>query len=432
LKKPRRLLNFDNVDTFHESMTDRIKLYKISVVSFIILCSISFFDLIVIPSAIIKGFEFIGSGIILLFIILHVVYGDKHRFTKFFTIEVVLIFSAVILSMSAAKIFHGQSFSVTFLAQRFMYYWLFYYLLHAMRINPEDLLKLIFAFGIAYCIIYILQTLAYPIELLHSKMFTDRNTLRIYMPGAGYLVLGYFIALSQYVITKQNKYLIYCFIAFIIFVLLGTRQVLATMALITLLHIYWSKKIKSKLFVYMLIGAATIAVFFLFQNIFLGMIEATEKQALQGQDEDDIRIRAAVYFLFEFFPNDISYITGNGVHSAHSTYGMNVEYVREALHFNQSDIGIIGDYSRFGLLFVIAELSILLRTAFIRVPEKFYVVKFNAISILLTMFVGKGAFGSSDNILVICMLLYITDLYLNEKFKTASSKQALHPATLPK
>ena len=46
-----------------------------------------------------------------------------------------------------------------------------------------------------------------------------------------------------------------------------------------------------------------------------------------------------------------------------------------------------------------------------KVPEKIIFIKYNFLGILLAIFTGSGAFGNASNIAIICMMLYIVDVY---------------------
>lgn len=233
------------------------------------------------------------------------------------------------------------------------------------------------------------------------------------MPGSGYIVITYFIALTQYFINKEIKYLLLCFVALIIFVLLGTRQLLAAIALLTIFSLILGQQVKSKAGFGILIVIAVIPVFFLFKDIFIAMFELSQSQV--GNIESNIRVKAAIFFLFEFFPNQLAYFIGNGVPSSNSSYGMEIANYMESFGFYQSDIGLIGDYTKFGVLFVIGQLVIMIRIIFTRIPEKYMFIKYNFLGIAMVLFMGKGSFGSGDNIVINCLLLYILDTYLFSK-----------------
>jgi hypothetical protein len=316
--------------------------------------------------------------------------------------------------MFGAWLFYGQAVGISILSQRFMYFFLFYFLLHHLKIPPKEIIRLILALGLIYSFLYLLQTFLYPTPITTSDMWKARGTIRIFMPGSAYLILAYLYAFTQFLNTFRIRYMLLCFLGLVIFILLGTRQVLATMALLTIIATLLSKRITSKAIGAVLITASIIPAFFLFKDVFTALFEVTQKQMVNV--EQNVRVRAALFFLYEFFPNKLAYIIGNGVPSAHSTLGLKIDEYKEAFGFFQSDIGLIGDYTKFGILFVVAELTIMFRILFMKLHPNLMFIKLFTIGMFLTLFTGKGAFGAADNIVFICLFLYLIDVYKDKRF----------------
>jgi len=384
-------------------------------IGFIILSSVSFFYLGFIPAVIIKALEFLVPAMILVLVILLKVYDRSPRFHKNFNIEISLVFIAVVLSMFGAYFFHRQNFFITFVAQRFVYFFILYYLLHALKPRPQELIHMMILTGTIYAVFYLVQTVVFPVTLTTGKVFMDRGTLRIFVPGTGFLVLAYFYSLSKLLQTFHFRYIPVILLAILIFILLGTRIVLASIALATLLNILLSKRVTSKVLAGFLILLCVIPAYFLFVDIFTAMFTLSERQL--SNIEQNTRVRAAIFFLFEFFPNKLAYIIGNGVPSSHSVYGMKIDQYKEAFGFFQSDIGIIGDLTKFGIVFVIAELTVFIRMISMRLPEEISFFRFFFFSSFLTMFTGLGIFCIADAITIVCLSFYVIDVYKDERFK---------------
>jgi hypothetical protein len=243
-------------------------------------------------------------------------------------------------------------------------------------------------------------------------MFIDRGTLRIFLAGGGYLVISFFIWLYLLFRAYNTRYVIYLLAALGIFVLLGTRQVIASVLILTILFILQSKVVKSKLLIFSLIAIGVIPVYIIFQDIIYAMFEVTIEQSQAV--ESNVRVKAIDYFLTEFYPNKIAYFTGNGA-NGNSVYGLRIIRIMKEYGYYQADIGILGEYTKYGVLFVLGVIIILYRALTVKIPEKIMFVKYNFLGILMTSLTGGGAFGSSGtNILINCMLLYLVDLHLNK------------------
>jgi hypothetical protein len=382
-------------------------MFKYIVIIIIILSSLLFFNLVFIPLIVIKLMEFIVPVSMLFLLLIYEIYDTSSRFKHRFNFEIRLIFCAVVLSMFGAYYFHKQDFGITVMTQRFIYFLVLYSLLHVLKPKPEELIRIILYIGFIFAVLYLLQTLIYPAKLYNGIMILDRGTLRIFMRGSGFLFLTYLIGLSQFIKTYNVKYLFLCVLAIVIFVLLGTRQVIAPAAFVTILSVLLSKKVKSKAVTIILLIGISLPVYFMFQDIFMAMFNVSHKEATHFSSND--RYRAAIFFLFDFFPNKLSYIIGNGVPSDLSPYGIQVKSFNEVLGYYQSDIGIIGDYATFGILLVIAQISIYTRVLLMKLPGELDFIKYNFIVLFLTIFISDGAFSYSENIVIICILLYLID-----------------------
>ncbi|MGC9343763.1 MAG: hypothetical protein ACP5E3_13750, partial [Bacteroidales bacterium] len=157
---------------------------------FIILCSLKFYQLAFIPEVVFKISEWIGIGMIFAILIIYIVYSREKLFRQKFAFPIILILISVIISMFAAYGYHNQSFLKTAIAQRAIYFYFIYFLLHYMKMEGEFIIRLILVFGLIYIILYLTQYIVFPSQITNSKMFIDRGTLRIFLSGAGYLVIG--------------------------------------------------------------------------------------------------------------------------------------------------------------------------------------------------------------------------------------------------
>ncbi len=375
----------------------------------IILSSLDFFKLAVFPSSIEKSFEFIGIALVLFFIIIFYLYDRTPGIPENYRGPVLLILLSVFISMFGAMGFHEQSFGLTLWGERFMFFYLFYFLISKLRIEPEYIIKVVIVLGFCYMFFYIVQYALFPRQILTARMFNDRGTLRIFMPGSNYLVFGYFLCLYYFFKNYKIIYLVYLIISLIVYILLGTRQVIASVGLITILFLFQSKVVKIKALIIPLLMFSMIPFYFMFQNIFNSMLDVTSKQSTDPQG--DIRFRALKFFLFEFFPNTVAYFTGNGMTGGNSAYARQVGSYMDVYGFFMSDLGLIGDYVRFGALYVLGVIIIFVRIFRTKLPDKFMFIKYNFYVMLLTLFTGGSAFADGSNIVTLAIFFYLIDYY---------------------
>ena len=152
---------------------------------------------------------------------------------------------------------------------------------------------------------------------------------------------------------------------------------------------------------------SVVVVFFIFQDIIMGLVELSETQA--AQEEEDVRSRSTKFYLTEFYPNKVNYIIGNGASHMANAYGMKVMYYQTVFGYYLSDIGVVGVYVKLGVLYVIG-VFILLRKIFIsNIEPRYFYFKYSAILLLLNEIMG-GAFARPSSFIVTLAMLYIIDV----------------------
>ncbi|HYX05718.1 MAG TPA: hypothetical protein VE912_03210 [Bacteroidales bacterium] len=376
------------------------------------LCSLGLFSIIFIPASLRDAIQLLGILIIIFFNAIYMIYDNTPRMRQYFRNEIILFLLSTFFSMFIAYAYHHQGFGTTFIVQRFMYYYFFYFLLHNLRIKAIDLERIVVIIGIIYAVLYVLQFAAYPFQLIDSRINPSRGTIRIFFPGNSYMFIAYFILLQQYFTFNRLRYLLIILLFFAVGgILQGTRQSLATMVLLTGANILFSNRVKSKFGIIFISLIGVGALFLMFQDIFLQMFNVTRQQSQDAST--NIRVMAAIFFLTDFMPAKIAYIFGNGQDSLNAAFGAQVNYYKTFYGFYQSDIGIIGNYSKFGILFVVAQLSIMIRVIFGKLHRNLAYLKYFMVSVALTMFVGGGYFGAAIDIPAIVIVVYLIDYYKN-------------------
>jgi hypothetical protein len=380
---------------------------------FIAFSALELYNFSFVGPQLIKIFQIISIGLIIAVIIIQLVYQREEAIRKHFWIEILLIFIGVILGMFMAQWGHDQSLAITLVAQRFMYFYLVYWVLHSLKTTVDDIESIVFWLGLTYSAFYLIQFFAYPNIVFDVRIVADRETLRIFLPGFIFMVLSYFLVLNRLFESFAIWKLLSILLFLAIFILMGTRQVIFSMLLLTLAYVMFSKSVKSRVLIFLLIIASIAPVVYLFQEIFISLIDLSKTQSQTLAE--NVRIRSAIFFLTEFFPNNTAYITGNGSDSANSSYGFMIQMYKDAYGFYQSDIGILGDYTKFGVFFVIGVLVIIFRVIFGKVTSSFSYIRYLYLSILLTIVTGGGPFGQADSIVAICLTLYILDIDLHDR-----------------
>ncbi len=354
--------------------------------------------------------------------IISLVYDRKKRFPQNFTLPVSLILLSTVTAMFGAKWGHGQSYLLSLWIQSYILYYFFYYFLHQLRLKPDDLIQLILILGYAFLGIWYIQYIIYPTMIVDTRMDEARGTIRLFLPGGAFAGFIYFYYLDKFLKSNKIKFILFCLLFLLIAVLQGTRSSIATQIFGTVVFILFSTQVRSKVRNLVIMAMGALLIFFLFQDIFMNLVEVTEKQA--SQQQEDIRIRAAKFYLTDFYPNKINYLIGNGVGHMMSSYGMRIAYYKTNLGFFQSDIGLVGDYTEYGVLFVIGVVLILWKIFTIRVKNEYVFIKYWAVIVVVSLVFGSP-FGRPSTVVVILSALYIMDVS-NYELNLALSRDAVN------
>ncbi len=387
----------------------------------ILISSAYFFRLVFIPRQLILLSQFGITVLMFVVIVIQEVYGKSEMIKQNFKYPILLIFAGVFLSMLIAQAYHNQNYLLTVWAQRFMYYYLFYFFLHILKPEIKDLEKIILFLGIGYAIAYLIQYAVYPTAIFDVRQEADRGTIRIFIPGSSFMGLSLYMGLQRFYTQNKLRYIFMVIMFLSIYILTGTRYALSVTVLVVIISLLFSKVIRSRYLIYFLFLISLIPIYFIFQDIFIGLLEVSEKQS--ENIESDIRIRAATFFLTDFFPNTLAYFFGNGQDHMGSIYGMRVNAYKIYHGFFQSDVGFIGDFSKFGIFFGIGALWLLFKAWKAPVSQEYYYVKFRILSYILVLPVA-GFFSSSSAIVVLCVIMYIIDKSIHEKNQNKPGRES--------
>jgi hypothetical protein len=202
---------------------------------------------------------------------------------------------------------------------------------------------------------------------------------------------------------------------------MGGRETMAIMVLVLVLFILFSRKVRSKILISLLLTAGVFAIFIIFQEVFQALFKQTTTDIARGNEY--IRIVAIKYYLTDFFKTPWAYFTGNGMYSLETSYGREMSRIT-SMQYYLGDIGLIGNYVVYGPLFVIGVLGICFKSVFFRIMYRYIYIRYLFIAVLISLITG-GGFGNSDFICFIMCIIYMIDIsaFLNkeEHLKTLSN-----------
>lgn len=309
-----------------------------------------------------------------------------------FSIPIYLIFFSILFSMVMAYYSWDQNFYHSFIETTQYMIWPLFFFMRYHNIPVKTLEKIILSFGLAYALLFFFQYLNQGVVLFGRPLYgdewtEDRGVIRIIFPGAGIFILSLFISINKLTSSKNHRWfwVLFSSLGIIIPVMQVTRQFIVGVLLMYLIHLLKSVSIPKKV--------AIISLFVLGVGLAInadipmveGVIEAQERDSSLGKKY--IRVLAGEYFLYDYSPNEISGVFGNGApYWGISSYGKFNEKLGDERGYYLSDVGIIAVYAMFGIFSILGFIMIWLISFFIPLPSEYQYAKYYLWYILFTSF----------------------------------------------
>lgn len=347
--------------------------------------------------------------------------GGGIKTTMNFRQETIFLMMLPFISGLSSMFEFGQGLYETVVACIPSLIWGTYFFLHKSNVPYGKAIRFLLLFSMAAVFILTIQQISPERAMFGLRDSPDseqiaevRNGLyRFRIGGAGCASLFLFALYFEKTISSFNKKWLVISLCLLLYLYLTlTRQVILSALLIVFLTFFVQKKgrSKSKPFLFAIIILGSI---FAFREILFG--EFIEQTSEQTSSADDVRLLEYAYFSKEIFTKPMIFILGTGV--PHATSSLGDYYGKlEQLFLFPSDIGIVGTWFSYGIVYVVLflwcmyKMCVKLRNL---LPTYFIVYLFSVIVILPLAF----PWGTNLSNLMWCFILYIMDLEI------ANSKQ---------
>ena len=291
---------------------------------------------------------------------------------------------------------------------------LFYFVFHIKQVNENTIIKVLLIFGFTLFFIQLIQQTLPSSAIFGTgseegdsvdamiKGLEKRNGFYRFRLGA-YMVTLFcmYYSWTRFLINKSTKrFLIFFCFLFSMFMFL-TRQLMLASAIGLFSTFLFAKANISKKIMMFSFSVILLSVVFLNADVIFGdMIEKTQNE----RTDDNIRMLALEFYWGQIVRSPMAFLLGNG-------YPSDMKMWNEIFHFFVSDIGIVGQWFLFGVLWVFLYIATLYKVLF-----KYR----NTLPLYIKLFV----FGTSVNSIMIfpyfnsnsyilwAAVLYICDLHI--------------------
>ena len=262
-----------------------------------------------------------------------------------------LIVVGILLSFIPAYLFYGQHLYHSLVVYRRTLCFLFFPLLLSIRPTLRECRTAFYAFSFLYAYASFLVTYVHPDWLIlpEGMEYVINTDILQTLTGLIYLPIALVFALEQYRDTHKKKFLFLSIFLFAVIFMNENRTVLAASFFIIVASFLFDLSAKSRI-----VAGALVVFFFVAVFVFGGQyISALVEETITDlQNEDYNRVKAFYYFT-SVKNGPLSFFLGNGFISG------NVHSIMEDLRqegIYNSDLGLIGLWHQFGLLFPLTVL----------------------------------------------------------------------------
>jgi len=372
----------------------------------------------------ILSYIYITSLLITTFIVFPEIFKSQRN--KIYSSLIRNIFLLMSFSMLMAYFFWGQSLDLSFKFTSSYLTIIFFFFLLKVKPNLDYIEKLIWLFTILYILIWLYSLMKAPVLTFgisnENGLDNERGIFRLHIPGRGFVILSFFMAINKFSETKKLKWLFIFILLFVIIVLHVTRQVIAFTFLFGLYYL-----IRNNKYLFLCLGFIGIISFGIINIKITDTSVIGKVISLSGDQIDDaksgeenIRITEYKYFFFKYSKSFATKIFGNGVPHPKGNLGKMESNLNKNLSIYANDVGYGEIYIRFGLLGLVFYGLIFYRVIRQKIPEKYMFAKLFMLYLILANIAASWLFYDS---IVICISLYILESCNNNQKKNILKKK---------
>lgn len=341
---------------------------------------------------------------------------------NFYNLILALTFLPFLSSINS-NLIYGQPFFDSITVNLPCLLWCLYFVLHYYKVRESTILKALLYISIIIVSLQVIQQFTYPVAMFGvskeaNYMLDDsiyevaekRNGLwRFRMHHNGYYTAPLLFLTWLWIRKKIDLRVLLIFLLFLISIYLTlTRQVLFATILTLFLSIQSGKRknLRLTLFSVILIGI----LYMNYDVLFSSLAEQTQSD----MTEDNVRLRAGLYFLHDSLRTPFTFLLGHGVAKS-GVFLMEVHRLQQIRGYHFVDVGFIGMIWQYGFIYVCICYYLLYIIFF---KQKKNIPLYIRLFVLFTTVMSVMIFPMSAKscYIIWSLILYICDLHLNDSY----------------
>ncbi|WP_162996541.1 hypothetical protein [Mucilaginibacter celer] len=337
---------------------------------------------------------------------------------------IMIFLTGVFISDITCLLFHDQDISNSLIGQRAFYCYFMYFFLYHIDADEKFMLSV---FKFMFICVFLINTL--DIIMIGNPPFSwrvdeRRSSVSIFYYGRGFLILGSFYYLQEFLKKKNLIYFaIYGICTLYSFLNVSRMLTIGVTLGSALIFLRYSRKGFANFFIIIIILVGVAIVLSVYADKILGsLFDLTQKQL--SSSDSDVRTGAYNYFFTSFQPSVWTQIFGNGV-PYNSAYEDLNDKIREVAKARVGDVGLVGVWVYFGFLAVISWLMVFYRTLLKKISDDQLFIRAYMIVIFAEAFTGFATHNPEIMPTTIFALYWFERLGVNKKIKKASTRRTI-------
>jgi len=284
---------------------------------------------------------------------------DKTLKRGYFTGAVCVFILSMILAAIPASIYHYQGFLDSIRTSGRFYPFFMYLFLIQVDYSKKEILQVVKVFFWATLVVFVIDVKTFPDSIFGWRIWDlleTRGSFSFIFFGQGFTVLGAFFYLRKFLLEKKILYLLPFIIAVLFMAFLtGARSyiigLLAGSLFMILMYFIKAEFSPRKIIMLIIIFAVFSSGIIYGKQYITNFMDITQEQL--GDYDSDTRNECIKFYSGEFQKNIVTKILGNGYPRLETPLGQAFAQAEDK-GFYTSDIGIVGVWTHFGLLAVLA------------------------------------------------------------------------------